>query len=137
MLERRRCVHNNLHTHAHTHTHKQTGAACSSWRAVHAIFSRVVCLLFSLLFNVRVASCGTCCRCSPCCCCWVGSVAFACCVYSKILNKLLPHLQLRKSMQNTKIHKQRRQQAQSVVLCGDRDVYARTHTLSHIHSLYI
>lgn len=35
----------------------------------------------------------------------VTVAAFACCVYSKILNKLLPHLQLRKSMQNTKIHK--------------------------------
>jgi len=36
----------------------------------------------------------------------VGVAAFACCVYSKILNKLLPHLQLRKSMLNTKIHMQ-------------------------------
>lgn len=76
VLWRRLCVHNNLHTHAHTqpqHRRRQRqllpfGELCMQY------FSRVVCLLFSLLFNVRVASCGTCCcRCcgSPCCCCCV------------------------------------------------------------------
>jgi len=49
---------------------------------LHAIFSRVVCLLFSLLFNVRSAS--------------QQLVAVAGAFTAKILNKLLPHLQLRK-----------------------------------------
>lgn len=54
----------------------------SSAALLHAIFSRVVCLLFSLLFNVRSAS--------------QQLVAVAGAFTAKILNKLLPHLQLRK-----------------------------------------
>lgn len=57
---------------------------------LHAIFSRVVCLLFSLLFNVRTAS-------QQLVAVAVAvALAIAVAFTAKILNKLLPHLQLRK-----------------------------------------
>lgn len=64
----------------------------------------------------------------------VAVAAFACCVYSKILNKLLPHLQLKKSMQNTKIHKlcrRRRRQRPRSRSPGQTEIY-----IQYTHNIY-